>query len=76
MTTATTGACKTFFIFRITGSFQRSYSVFKFPSLAMGDYLQQWFPNFFWSRTICGSRTVNTYHLVPGKANVPNIIRS
>jgi len=36
----------------------------------------QWFPSFFWSRTICGSRTVSTYHLVPGKVNVPNIIRS
>ena len=33
-------------------------------------------PNFFWSRTICGSRTVNTHHLVPGKLNMPNIIRS
>jgi len=38
--------------------------------------LQQWFPNFFWSRTICGSRTVSTYHLVAGRVNVPNIIRS
>ena len=38
--------------------------------------LDQWFSNFFWSRTICGSRTVITYHLVPGKVNVPNIIRS
>jgi len=39
-------------------------------------YLNQWFSNVFWSRTICGSRTVTTYHLVPGKVNVPNIIRS
>ena len=38
--------------------------------------LDQWFPNFFWSRTICGSRIFNTYHLVPGKVNVSNIIRS
>ena len=38
--------------------------------------LSQWFSNFFWSRTICVSRTVITYHLVPGKVNVPNIIRS
>ena len=30
----------------------------------------------FWSRIICGSRTVITNHLVPGKVNVPNIIRS
>jgi len=30
--------------------------------------LSQWFPNFFWSRTICGSYSVSTYHLVPGKA--------
>jgi len=37
--------------------------------------LEQWFPN-FWSRSNCGSRTVNTYHLVPGKVNVPNIIQS
>jgi len=36
----------------------------------------QRFQNFFWSRTICGSRTITTYHLVPGKVNVPNIIRS
>jgi len=39
-------------------------------------YLKQWFSNLFWSRTICGSRTVITYHLVPRKVNVPNIIRS
>ena len=36
----------------------------------------QWFSNFFWSRTICVSHTVITYHLVPGKVNVPNIMRS
>jgi len=39
-------------------------------------HLRQWFPNVSWSRTICGSRTVNMYHLVPGKVNVPNITRS
>ena len=38
--------------------------------------LSQWFPNFFWSRTICGSYSVSTYHLVPGKVNVQNIIWS
>jgi len=32
----------------------------------------QWFPNFFWSRTIYGSRSANTYHLVPRKVNVSN----
>ena len=37
--------------------------------------LTQWFPN-FWSHTICGSRTVTTYHLVPGKFNVRKIILS
>jgi len=36
--------------------------------------LSQWFPNFFWSRTICGSYSVSTYHLVPGKVNVQNIV--
>jgi len=39
-------------------------------------FLFPWFPKFFWSRTTCGSHTVSTYHLVPGKVNVPNIIRS
>jgi len=29
--------------------------------------LSQWFPNFFWSHTICGSYSVSTYHLVSGK---------
>ena len=38
--------------------------------------LVQWFSNCFWSRAICVSLTVITYHLVPGKVNVPNIIRS
>jgi len=38
--------------------------------------LHQWFSNIFWSRTICVSLTVITYHLVPGKVNVPNIVRS
>jgi len=36
---------------------------------------EQWFPNFISSRTICGSRTASTYHLVPGKLYLPNIIR-
>jgi len=36
----------------------------------------QWFLNFSWSRTIFGSRTVTTYHLVPGQLNLPNMIRS
>ena len=31
--------------------------------------LWQWFTN-FWLRTICGSRTVNTYHLGPVKLNL------
>jgi len=31
----------------------------------------QRFPNFLWSSTICGWRTVTTYHLVPGKLNLP-----
>jgi len=39
-------------------------------------HLNQWFPNFSWSRNSCGSRTVITYRLVPGKVSVPNIIRS
>jgi len=30
----------------------------------------------FWSRTICESGTVTTYHLVPGKLIQPNVIRS
>jgi len=38
--------------------------------------LEQWFSNFFWSRTICVSRTVIMHHLAPEKVNVPNIIRS
>jgi len=29
--------------------------------------LNQWFPNVFWSRTICASGAVTAYHLVPGK---------
>jgi len=36
----------------------------------------EWFLIFFWSRTIRRSRTVITYHLVPGKLNLSNIIRS
>jgi len=31
----------------------------------------KWFPKFFWLHTSC-----NPYHLVPGKLNLPNIIRS
>jgi len=37
--------------------------------------LDQWFPNFFSSPTICGTHSVTTYHLTPGKLNQPNIIR-
>ena len=37
--------------------------------------LDQWFPNFFSSHTICGTHTVTTCHLAPGKLNIPNIIR-
>ena len=47
-----------------------------FPVYSTAHALDQWFSNFFWSRIICVSRTVITYHLVPGKVNVPNIIRS
>jgi len=38
--------------------------------------INQWFSNFFWSRAVCGSCTVRTYHLVLEKFNLPNIIRS
>jgi len=38
--------------------------------------LEQWFPNFFSSRTIRGTNTVTTYHPSPGKLNLPNIIWS
>ena len=38
--------------------------------------LSQWFPNFFWSRTNCGSYGVSTYHLVPGSVNGQNIVWS
>jgi len=38
--------------------------------------LSHWFPNFYWSRTICGSYRVSTYHLSPGKVNVQNIVWS
>jgi len=33
-------------------------------------WLHQWFPKFFWSRTICWSRTATSYQLVPGKLNL------
>jgi len=38
--------------------------------------LKQWFPNFFWSCTICRSLAVTTYYLVRGKPNLPNIVRT
>jgi len=37
--------------------------------------LDQWFLNFFSSRAICGTHTVTTHHLAPGKLNLPNTIR-
>jgi len=39
-------------------------------------WIDEWFPNFFWSRTICGTRTVIAHHLVPGKRILPKIICS
>ena len=48
----------------------------RLPIASVAYHLTQWFSNFFWSRAICVSRTVITYHVVPGKVNVPNIIRS
>ena len=46
------------------------------PLQMTAEPLEQWFSNYFWSRTICVSRTVIMYHLAPEKVNVPNIIRS
>jgi len=47
-----------------------------FNKFSLLNTLSQWFPNLLGLRTICGSRTVSTYHFAPGKVNVPNIIRS
>jgi len=52
---------------------ESSYLIIKFFCRV---HSEQWFPNFISSRTICGSRTVSTYHLVTGKLNLTNIIRS
>ena len=60
--------------FKVLDSDSCSNSKVNYPILC--HCLNQWFWNFFWSRTICVSRTVITYHIVPGKVNVPNIIRS
>jgi len=38
--------------------------------------VEQWFLNFFSSSIICKFRTLTTYHLVPGKHILPNIIQS
>ena len=38
--------------------------------------LKQWFPDFFWSRTICGYRAFTTYHLVPENSSYQVSIRS
>jgi len=37
--------------------------------------LDQWFPNFFSSRTTCGTHIVTTYHFAPGTLHLQNIIR-
>jgi len=40
------------------------------------NFKQQYFAKlFFSSRTICGTHTVTTYHLAPGKLIIANIIR-
>jgi len=53
-------------------------SVYKFAitSVKAKPLVTAVFPNLFSSRTICGTHTITTYHLSPGKLNLPNIIRS
>jgi len=43
-------------------------SSLEIPAPEKRNPLEQWFSNFFWSRTICVSRTVIMYHLFQKKS--------